>query len=290
MAGYKGSRINPKNFNKDQLPIYIILLPLAIFMLFPLVFIFSHAFKPMSELFKFPPSFFVVNPTLDNFENLLKSARNASIPIGRYIFNSFLVTVIVIVANIIISTMAGFALSKMKFKLRGTLFSINQAALMFVATAVQIPRYLIISNIHITDTYLAHILPLLAMPTTLFLIKQFIDDVPDSLIEAAVVDGANSFRIYRQIIIPLVKPAIATGVILSFQSVWGYMESSNLYTNTESMKTLVFYMNTLANANNGVQGQGVQAAATLILFVPNLIIFLFLQKDVMNTMAHSGIK
>ncbi len=290
MAGYKGSRINPKNFNKDQLPIYIILLPLAIFMLFPLVFIFSHAFKPMSELFKFPPSFFVVNPTLDNFENLLKSARNASIPMGRYIFNSGIVTVIVIIANILISTMAGFALSKMKFKLRGTLFSINQAALMFVATAVQIPRYLIISNIHITDTYLAHILPLLAMPTTLFLIKQFIDDVPDSLIEAAVVDGAKPFKIYSQIIIPLVKPAIATGIILSFQSVWGYMESSNLYTNTESMKTLVFYMNTLANANNGVQGQGVQAAATLILFVPNLIIFLFLQKDVMNTMAHSGIK
>ncbi|MBE5940239.1 MAG: carbohydrate ABC transporter permease [Lachnospiraceae bacterium] len=290
MAGYKGSRINPRNFNKDQLPIYIILLPLAIFMLFPLVFIFCHAFKPMSELFKFPPSFFVERPVMDNFENLLKSARNSSIPIGRYIFNSFLVTIAVILANIIISTMAGFALSKMKFKLRGPLFAINQAALMFVATAVQIPRYLIISNIHITDTYFAHILPLIAAPTTLFLIKQFIDDVPDSLIEAAVVDGANSFRIYSQIIIPLIKPAIATGVILSFQQVWGYLESSNLYTNTESMKTLVFYMNTLANANNGVQGQGVQAAATLILFVPNLIIFLFLQKDVMNTMAHSGIK
>jgi len=290
MAGYKGSRINPKNFNRDQIKIYVILLPLAIFMLFPLVFIFCHAFKPMSELFKFPPSFGVERPTWDNFSNLFKAANNSSIPIGRYIFNTLFVTIIVIVANVIISTMAGFALSKMKFKLRGTIFAINQSALMFVATAVQIPRYLIISNINITDTYFAHILPLLAMPVTLFLIKQFIDDVPDTLIEAAVVDGANSWTVYTKIIIPLIKPAIATGIILSFQQVWGYMESSNLYTDSESMKTLVFYMNTLANANNGVQGQGVAAAASLILFIPNLVIFLFLQKDVMNTMAHSGIK
>lgn len=290
MAGYKGSKISPDRFNRDQIKIYIILLPLAIFMLFPLVFIFCHAFKPMSELFKFPPSFLVHRPTMDNFTNLFRSASNASIPIGRYIFNTLLVTIIVIAGNVIISTMAAFALSKMQFKLRGPIFAVNQAALMFVATAVQIPRYLIISNIHITDTYFAHILPLLAMPVTLFLIKQFIDDVPDSLLEAAVVDGANSWTVYRKIIMPLIKPAIATGIILSFQQVWGYMESSNYYTNTESMKTLVFYMNTLTNANNGVQGQGVQAAATLILFIPNLIIFLFLQKDVMNTMAHSGIK
>lgn len=290
MAGYKGSKIGPDRFSRDQIKIYIVLLPLAIFMLFPLVFIFCHAFKPMSELFKFPPSFLVYRPTMDNFTNLFRSASNASIPIGRYIFNTLLVTIIVIIANVIISTMAGFALSKMQFKLRGPIFALNQAALMFVATAVQIPRYLIISNIHITDTYWAHVLPLLATPVTLFLIKQFIDDVPDSLLEAAVVDGANSWVVYTKIILPLVKPAIATGIILSFQQVWGYMESSTLYTNTESMKTLVFYMNTLTNINNGVQGQGVQAAATLILFIPNLIIFLFLQKDVMNTMAHSGIK
>ncbi len=290
MAGYKGSRINPAHFHKDQIPIYIILLPLAIFMLFPLVFIFCHAFKPMSELFKFPPSFLVYRPTWDNFRNLFRSARNSSIPIGRYIFNTVIVTIIVIVGNVVISTMAGFALSKLKFKLRGFIFQVNQSALMFVATAVQIPRYLIVSNIGVTDTYFAHILPLLATPVTLFLIKQFIDDVPDSLIEAAYVDGATPFKVYRSIILPLIKPAIATGIILSFQQVWGYIESSNLYTNTESMKLLVFYMNTLANANNGVQGQGVAAAAALILFVPNLIIFLFLQKDVMNTMAHSGIK
>ncbi|MBP3339479.1 MAG: carbohydrate ABC transporter permease [Lachnospiraceae bacterium] len=290
MAGYKGNGINPAKFERGQIKIYIVLLPLAIFMLFPIVYIFCHAFKPMEELFEFPPKFYVKNPTTDNFEALFKSARNAGIPLSKYVFNSLLVTLSVCIGGIVISTMAAYALSKMRFKVRGLIFSINQSALMFVAAAVMIPRYLIISGLHITNTYWAHILPLIAMPVSLFLIKQFVDQVPDALIEAASIDGATPFRIYRQIIIPLVKPAIATGVIMSFQSVWSNVETSNLYVNTDAMKTLTFYANTLSNANNLVQGQGVQAAASLIMFIPNLILFIFLQKDVMNTMAHSGIK
>ncbi len=290
MAGYKGNGINPKNFDKGQIKIYVILLPLAIFMLFPIVFIFCHAFKPATELFAFPPKFWVVNPTLNNFSMMFKSAANSGIPMSKYVFNSLFVTLIVCFAGIIISTMAAFALSKMKFKLRGTVFSINQSALMFVAAAVLIPRYLIISGLGMIDTYWSHILPLIAMPVSLFLIKQFVDGVPDALIEAASIDGATPFRIYRSVILPLVKPAIATGIILAFQQCWGYLDSSNNFINTESKKTLAFYMNTLANANNMVQGQGVAAAASLIMFIPNLILFIYLQKDVMNTMAHSGIK
>lgn len=290
MAGYKGNGINPSGFDRSQLKIYVILLPLAIFMIFPLVFIFCHAFKPATELFAFPPKFYVVNPTLDNFAMMSKAAANSGIPMSKYVFNSIFVTIIVCGAGIIISTMAAFALSKMKFKLRGVIFSINQSALMFVAAAVLIPRYLIISGLGMVDTYWAHILPLIAMPVSLFLIKQFVDGVPDALIEAASIDGASPFRIYRSVIIPLTKPAIATGIILAFQQVWGYLDSSNNFINTESKKTLAFYMTTLANANNMVQGQGVQAAASLIMFIPNLILFIYLQKDVMNTMAHSGIK
>ena len=290
MAGYKGNGINPSHFDRGQIKIYIILLPLAIFMLFPLVFIFCHAFKPATELFAFPPKFYVVNPTLGNFSAMFKSAANAGIPMSKYVFNSILVTFVVCFAGIVISTMAAFALSKMKFKLRGVVFQINQAALMFVAAAVLIPRYLIISGLGMVDAYWAHILPLIAMPVSLFLIKQFVDGVPDALIEAASIDGASPFRIYRSVILPLVKPAIATGIILAFQQCWGYLDSSNNFINTESKKTLAFYMNTLANANNMVQGQGVAAAASLIMFIPNLILFIYLQKDVMNTMAHSGIK
>ena len=290
MAGYKGNGINPAKFERGQLKIYIVLLPLVIFMLFPIVFIFCHAFKPMDELFEFPPKFYVKNPSLDNFDSLMKSARNAGIPMSKYIFNSLLVTIAVCLGGIVISTLAAFALSKMRFKLRGIIFSANHSALMFVAAAVMIPRYLIISGLNITNTYFAHILPMIAMPVSLFLIKQFVDQVPDALIEAAAIDGATPFRIYRQIILPLIKPAIATGVILSFQQVWANVETSNLYVNTDGMKTLTFYMSTLSNLNNAVQGQGVQAAATLIMFIPNLIVFIFNQKDVMNTMANSCIK
>ncbi len=290
MAGYKGSNINPKKFERGQIKIIVALLPLAIFMGIPIVFIVCHAFKPIDELFAFPPQILVHKPTLENFSKLLKASQSADIPMSRYVFNSIIVTVAVVVASIFMSTMAGYALSKLKFKGKNTILEVNNMALMFVAVAVMIPRYLIIDMLGIKDTYLAHILPLLAMPVGLFLVKQFIDQIPDALIEAAYIDGASDFRIYRKIILPLIKPAISTTVILAFQQVWTNVESSNLYINNESMKTLAFYLNTLSNANNTVAGQGIQAAGILIQFIPNLLIFLILRKSFMNTMAHSGIK
>lgn len=287
---YKGNRINPRKFEKGQLKIVLAILPLVLFMGLPIIFIFSHAFKPMEELFAYPPKFFVSNPTLDNFSKLFKASRMAGIPMSRYVFNSILVTGIVVIGSIILSTAAGFALSKLKFKGKFVLMEINQGALMFVAVAVMIPRYLTINFLGITNTYLAHILPWLATPVALFLIKQFIDQVPDSLIEAAYIDGAGDFKVYTKIILPMIKPAIATAAILIFQQVWVDLGTSNYYVNDEGIKTLAFYMNTLANANNTVAGQGMAAAASLIMFLPNLIMFILLQKSIMNTMAHSGIK
>lgn len=290
MAGYKGSNINPKKFEKGQIKIILAVLPLALFMLLPIVFIFCHAFKPMDELFAFPPKFFVSRPTLDNFTKLFKASSMSGIPMSRYVFNSFVVTVIVVLGSILLSTASGFALSKLKFKLKSTILEINNMALMFVPVAVMIPRYLTINVLGLTDTYLAHILPLLAMPVSLFLVKQFIDQVPDALIEAAYIDGASDLRVYFKIVLPMIKPAIATSAILAFQQVWVNVESSNLYVSNEGVKTLAFYMNTLAATNNTVAGQGVAAAAALIMFVPNLVLFIILQNSIMNTMAHSGMK
>lgn len=287
---YKGNNINPQSFEKGQVKLIAILLPLAMFMLLPIVFIICHAFKPMQELFAFPPKFFVSSPTLDNFKKLMKASQSSGIPISRYAFNSIIVTAVVVLASIFLSTATGFALSKLKFKGKNVLMEINNLALMFVAVAVMIPRYLTIDFLHMTDTYWAHILPLLAMPVSLFLVKQFIDQVPDALIEAAYMDGANDWKVYYKIILPMIKPAIATSAIMAFQQVWVNTESSNLYVSDENLKTLAFYMNTLANANNSVAGQGIAAAAQLIIFLPNLILFIILQKNVMNTMASSGIK
>ena len=287
---YKGKRINPQKFERGQIKIMIILLPLLIFMAMPLVYIANHAFKPMDELFAFPPTFFVKNATLENFEKLIKFSRTSGVPMSRYVFNSLIVTVLTVGLSLLFTTMSAFALAKLKFKGRDVMMNVNQMALMFVATAVLIPRYLVIAKLGLIDNIWAHILPLMAYPVALFLVKQFTEQVPDSLIEAAYIDGASDVTVYRKIVIPLIKPAIATATILVFQQVWTNVETSNYYINDDSMKTLTFYMNSMINVNNTVAGQGMSAAATLILFIPNLVLFIILQNGVMNTMAHSGIK
>ena len=249
-------RTNPKGFHLNQIPFYLVLVPLAAFMSLPIIFIINHAFKPIQELFAFPPRFFVINPSLDNFNMLMRTAQSSGISISRYLFNSVFVTIAVLVFSVLFSTMAAFALSKLRFRMKKIIFEINTVALMFVPIAVQIPRYLLIDKLGMIDTYFAHILPLLAMPVGLFLVKQFMDQVPDSLLEAAIVDGAGYFLIYRKIILPLIRPAIATIAILSFQLVWGNLETSPLYTTKENMRTLTFFMTTLANNTNLVAGQG----------------------------------
>lgn len=287
---YKGKRINPKKFERGQIKILLIILPLVIFMAMPIIFIINHAFKPMEELFAFPPTFFVRNATLENFTKLVKFSQASSIPLSRYIFNSLIVTVLTVGMSLFFTTLSAFALSKIKFKGRNMLTQINQIAIMFVGTAVLIPRYLVICQMGLIDTVWAHVLPVVAMPVALFLVKQFVEQVPDSLLEAAYMDGATDWQVYCKVIMPMIKPAIATAAILVFQQVWTNMETSNYFVNDDGMKTLTFYMNTLANANNTVAGQGVAAAASLIMFLPNLILFIILQRSVMNTMANSGIK
>ena len=284
------TRFNPDHFHPNQIPMYLVLVPLAIFMAVPIVFIVNHAFKPIEELFAFPPRFLVENPVMDNFTRLARQASAGGIPISRYTFNSLVVTIAVVFLSMLMSSMAAFALSKLRLRAKKTLMEINNLAMMFVPIAVIIPRYLLVDKLGMINTYFAHILPLLAMPVGMFLVKQFTDQVPDSLIEAAVVDGAGYFKVYRKIILPMIKPALATVAILAFQSVWNNTETSTMYTNKESMRTLTFYMGTLSSNTNSVAGQGMAAASSLIMFLPNLILFILCQSKVMNTMAHSGIK
>lgn len=292
MAAYKGHRMNPDKFERGQVKIYLFVIPLVLITGLPIVFIVFHAFKPMEELFAFPPKFITTHPTLDNFRKLFKASRSAGIPLSKYVFNSILITVTTVFASLFFSTAAAYALSKLKFKGRTAMLQINQLALMFVSVAVMIPRYLIVNKLGLIDTYWAEILPLIALPVALFLVKQFVDQVPDSLIEAAYMDGAKEFQIYLKIILPMIKPAIATAAILVFQQVWTNLEAANYYINDDGLKSLAFYMSTLTSTTttNTVAGQGISAAASLIMFLPNLILFCILQKNVMNTMAHSGIK
>ena len=292
-SGIHYSGINPKGYHPSQLKFYVILLPLALFMLLPMAFIFSHAFKPPDELFAYPPRFFVINPTFKNFIDLFSKMSGSGVPVSRYLFNSIIITGVTIAASIVVSSTAAYALSKKRFKLKKALFAINTVALMFVPIAVTIPRFLIIQKLGLMDTFWVHVLPALAMPVGLFLIKQFIDGIPDEVIEAARIDGANDLFIYFQIILPMIKPAIATIAILTFQATWNNADTSSLFINDESLKTFAFYLTTLTSTSAGantVAGQGMAAAASLIMFLPNLIMFFFLQSQVMSTMAHSGLK
>ncbi len=287
----KRNGVNPKHFSASQLKLYAYLIPICIIMGLPIVFIVCNAFKPMDELFAYPPRFFVRNPTLSNFATLFNLSSSTSIPASRYLFNSILVALITVATTLILCLGAAFALSKKRFKLKGLLFDINTMALMFVSIAVAIPRYFVISSVGLLDSFLSNILPLVVVPTGVFLVKQFMDQLPDALIEAAVVDGASDYRIVWKIIFPLIKPSLSTVAILSFQSAWNSSEASVYYINNEALKTFSFYMTTLTNnVGNVAVGKGVSAAATLLMFLPNLILFIVLQSKVMNTMAHSGIK
>lgn len=287
-----GITFNPDRFKMNQWKFHAFLVTLTFFMGLPLIFVFNHAFKPYSELFAYPPKFLVRKPTAENFIRLITFSRESGIPISRYIFNSVVTTAVVIVLTVIIGSLAAYALSKLEFKGKEMLNKINVFSLMFVPIAVMIPRFLVLINIGIYNTYWAHIIPLLAMPVGIFLIKQFMDsNVPKELIEAAKIDGAGNWRIYWSIALPLVMPAIVTVAILAFQVSWANAEGSSLYVDIEALRTLPFYMSTvISQQGNIVVTAGVGAASQLIMLVPNLIIFIFMQNKVMASMATSGIK
>ncbi|WP_372630989.1 carbohydrate ABC transporter permease [Cohnella sp.] len=264
---------------------------LSMFMLLPIIYLFNHAFKPASELFKYPPTFIVEHPTLKNFSDLLLASKNSIVPVTRYLFNNLISTSLTIGLSTFFSLLCAFALSKGRFPGKELLFSTIVISLMFAPETVQIPRYFVISQLGLINTYWAHVLPLVAMPVSVFLMKQFIDQVPNEMLEAARIEGANELRVLSSVIVPLSLPAVATVAILSFQGSWSNIETSTFFIEDETMKTLPFYVLTLTSGlSNSVARQGVAAAATLMMFIPNLIFFLLLQRKMIDTMMHSGIK
>lgn len=287
---FQNTKINPRRFHPSQIKFYLILLPLTIVMSVPVLFVLLSAFKPMEELFKFPPTIFPRNWTLENFSRMLSTMSTSLVPASRYIFNTLLITIITMVLCVIFSVFAGYVLSKSRLRIKKVLNEINTLAMMFVPVAVSIPRYIIIVRLGLYDSFWANILPIVAVPVGLFLLKQFIDQIPDALIEAARIDGASELRIVLRIIFPLLKPPIATVALLSFQSAWGNVEASNLFIDDESLKSFAYFMTTFQSANMGIAGTGISAASALIMFVPNLVIFIILQSKVMDTMSTSGIK
>lgn len=290
MSSIQGKKMNPTRFHPSQLKFYAILIPMAILTGLPIVFIFSQALKPVNELYLYPLRFFVSNPSLNSFRKLVETMNSSDVPIYRYFFNSIMSTLLTVLCTVAITAFAGYALAKKKFRTKNLIFGINTMALMFVGAAVKIPKYLIVYGTGLIDNFAVHVIPALAMPVGLFLVKQFMDQIPDELLEAAKIDGATDWYTFRKIVVPLSKSALATVVILTFQTAWNTIEASELYLNHDNLKTFAYYMSTLTTTGNDVAGIGMAAAATLIMFIPNLIIFIVMQNNVMSTMAHSGIK
>lgn len=289
-SSYFGKMINPSRFHVSQIKFILILAPLLIIMLLPILFIISHAFMTLDELYAYPPKFFASRITLDNFTNLFELSTQTGVPLSRYLFNSILICIVVILATLFLSSLAAYAFTFLEFKGKKLLFSMNQVAIMFIPIAVAVPRYVVLYKLGITNTFLAHIIPLLAMPVGIFLLKQFMDQIPKELIDASKIDGANKFKIYWNVVLPLVKPSLATVAILAFQVAWNSTEASQLFISNETLKNLPYYFQTMSLGTSSIATQGIISAANLIIFLPNIIVFIILQNKVMNTMAHSGIK
>ena len=265
--------------------IFVFLLILGMFMMLPLLYAIVSSLKPLDELYIYPPRFFVNRPTFDNIKQLFTLAANLWVPFSRYVFNSLFVGVVATVGHIIIASMCAFAFSKYNIRIKW-MFNVIQTALLFNGTVLWLPQYVIMAKLGLLNTYWGYIFPILPMPLGLFLMKQFMDQLPTTLIEAAEIDGATAFTIFRKIVMSTVKPAWLTLMVFAFQSVWNSNPQGVVF--DEQLKLLQSAISEIVSS--GISRVGVSMAGSLFIMIPPILIFVFSQNSVIETMAHSGIK
>ena len=269
-----------------SLVIFLFLALLSAFMVLPAVYSFVQSIKPMEELFIYPPRFFVSRPTFENYLTALSLADNLSIPFSRYAFNSVFISGLGTFLYIFIASLAAYPLAKSKMPGKTVLSRIIVFTMLFNATATAIPQYIVMTKLQIIDTYLAAILPLMAQTVGVFLMQQFItSSLPDSTLEAARIDGASEFRIFFRIVMPSVKPGWLTLLIFTFQRYWS---NSSPLIYSEELKQITSVLSSVAAG--GIARAGAGAAVSILLMIPPLLIFIYSQSSVMETMSHSGLK
>ncbi|SFS74104.1 carbohydrate ABC transporter permease [Paenibacillus sp. BC26] len=260
---------------------------LGAFMLLPLIYAVSNAFKPLDELFLFPPSFFVRKPTGQNFSMLWMIMSNSWVPFSRYLFNSLFYTIVGTIGHVLFATTAAYVLAKHEFPGRKLFFSIIIASLMFTPQVTNIPNYLVMTFLHWVDSPLSIIIPAFGYSLGLFLMKQFIEQmVPDPIIESARIEGASELRIVFTIVMPMVKPAWLTLTILSVQGLWSNPASAFII--SEQFKTLPYALSQILQG--GFARMGVGAAVSVFIMVVPITLFIIMQSRIVDTMAASGIK
>lgn len=258
----------------------------GIFSLFPLIYIVVSAFKPMSEIFIFPPKLTVDNPTLNNFYDLSYILESFDVPLSRYVFNTAVITGLGTLGTVLLGSLAAFALAKYTFPGSKLMSELIVYALMFSSSVTAIPNYLIMTYLGLVNTYWAVILTAVGGTLGLYLMKNFIGQIPDSVIEAATIDGAQEFTIYWKIIMPLCKPAWITLIILSFQQMWGTTGGVFIY--SEELKPVSYVLSQLVSG--GIARTGVSSAVSLIMMLVPVAVFVISQSNVIETMSTSGMK
>ena len=258
----------------------------GVFMVLPLVMIVNNALKPLDEIYQFPPRIFVRNPTLTNFSDLFVLMNESWVPFSRYIFNTIIISLGGMLGHVIVASMAAYPLAKHKFPGKALLFSMVVLSMMFSWTVTQIPQYLIISWLGINNTYVALVLPAWAFGMGLYLMKQFMEQLPDSLMESARLQGANEWQIFWQIVMPNVRPAWLTLAIFQFQQMWG--NTGGMFLRNEELKPLQYALQQITSG--GVSRAGAGAAVTFIIAAIPIIFFLICQSSILETMTTSGMK
>lgn len=266
--------------------IFVFLLIAGIFMLLPIYLTVVMSVKPVEELFIFPPKLYAMRPTLSNFGDMFDALKSNRVPFSRYVFNSVAVTVSVTALQCVFASMAAFVLAKCRFPGGKLINSVIVVSLLYQSNVIYIMQYMVMSKLGLIDNPLALILPSVASPMGLFLMRQSISQIPDSMIEAAKVDGAGLFRICWQIVMPNQKPALMTLIIFAFQSVWNIQSGTMVFQEQYKMLPTVVTQ----AAASGLARAGVAMAAAVFMLVPPIVVFMLAQRQVIETMAHSGIK
>ena len=255
-------------------------------MVLPLVMVINNSLKPLDELFQFPPKIFVVNPTLENFSDLFVVMSDSWVPFSRYILNTVILTGGGMVGHVIVASLAAYPLAKHNFPGKKVLFSMVILSMMFSWTVTQTPQFMIITWLGINNTYLALILPAFSFGMGLFLMKQFMEQLPDSLIESARLDGASEWQTFWKIVMPNVKPAWLTLAIFQFQQMWA--NTGGTFLRDEQLRPMQHALYQVEGG--GIARAGAAAAVTFIIAAVPITFFLICQRNILETMTSSGIK
>ena len=275
----------PKSkFRPNKVILYIILILLTLIMLLPFVWMISASLKLNKDVFTFPIQWIPKNLRWQNYQDIW-----TTIPLGLFIFNTAKLTVIVTLLQLLTSSFAAYAFAKLSFKGKNILFIGYIATIAIPWQAYMVPQFIMMRNVfHLNDTHLAIICLQAFSAFGVFLMRQFYQDIPDELCEAARIDGMNEYQIWWKVMLPLSKPALSTLTIFTFVGTWNDFLGPMIYLTTTEKKTIQIGLRMFISQYS--TEYGLIMAASVIALIPVLIVFLSLQKYFVQGIATSGLK